>query len=156
MPTRSSAPPMADPPLRVIVERVGDLPPQPLPARATDGSACFDLRAAERIVLERGRVELVRTGVRMTAPPGSFLEVRPRSGLGSRGVVMTNAPGTIDRDYDGEVKVPMTYLLEGSYTIEAGDRIGQIRVVADTPAMFELGRVEPSTTRQGGFGSTGR
>jgi dUTP pyrophosphatase len=92
----------------------------------------------------------------MTAPPGTFLEVRPRSGLGSKGVVMTNAPGTIDRDYDGEVKVPMTFLFPGGYPIEVGDRIGQIRVVVDEPAEFRAGRVAASATRRGGFGSTGR
>lgn len=141
---------------RVVVERVDDVSAQPVPARATEGSACFDLRAAEPVVLRRGRVALVRTGFRMTAPRGTFLEVRPRSGLASKGVLMANAPGTIDRDYDGEVKVPLTYLFPGSYTVRAGDRIGQIRVVPDVPARFVLGRVRRSRTRDGGFGSTGR
>jgi dUTP pyrophosphatase len=140
----------------VVLERVDDLPPQPLPARATAGSACFDLRAAESAVLRRGVVRLVRTGLKMTAPPGTFLEVRPRSGLGAKGVMMTNAPGTIDRDYAGEVKVPMTYLLAGSYRIAPGDRIGQLRVVEDRPTRFALGKVRESTDRRGGFGSTGR
>ncbi len=141
---------------RVVVERVADAPEVALPERATSGSACFDLRAAERVVLARGTVTLVRTGLRMRAPRGTFLEVRPRSGLGSKGVLMANAPGTIDRDYDGEVRVPLTYLFDGGYTIEVGDRIGQIRVVEDHPARFVLGRVGPSRTRNGGFGSTGR
>ena len=66
---------------RVVVERLPGAEGLPIPARATDGSACFDLRAAERVVLEAGRVDLVPTGLRMTAPEGTFLEVRPRSGL---------------------------------------------------------------------------
>ena len=140
----------------IVVERVAGLPPQPLPVRATSGSACFDLRAAEAAVLRRGKVVLVRTGLKMTAPAGTFLEVRPRSGLGAKGVMMTNAPGTIDRDYAGEVKVPMTYLGAGSYAIAAGDRIGQLRVVEDRPSRFVLGKVRESTDRRGGFGSTGR
>src|SRR5579859_5501882 len=143
-------------PSRVIVERLSDAPKLPLPSRATDGSACFDLRSAERVVLRRGRVHLVRTGLRVTAPAGTFLEVRPRSGLASKGVLMANAPGTIDRDYDGEVKVPLTFLFPGGYTIEIGDRIGQIRLVDDLPARFVAGRVRLSRTRGGGFGSTGR
>jgi dUTP pyrophosphatase len=141
---------------RIVVERVADTPELPLPARATDGSACFDLRAAESVELRRGVVSLVRTGLRMTSPPGTFLEVRPRSGLGTKGVVMANAPGTIDRDYDGEVKVPLTFLGTGRYRIEVGDRIGQIRLVEDLPARFVLGKVRPSGSRRGGFGSTGR
>jgi dUTP pyrophosphatase len=140
----------------VRVERLAGVPSQPLPARATKGSACFDLRAAESVVLTRGTVTLVRTGFKMRAPPGTFLEVRPRSGLASRGVVMANAPGTIDRDYAGEVKVPLTFLFEGTYAIEVGDRIGQIRLVPDHPVTFALGKVDVSSSRSGGFGSTGR
>lgn len=141
---------------RVVVERVEDAPAVELPMRATEGSACFDLRAAESVDLVVGQVRLVRTGLRMTAPEGTFLEVRPRSGLASKGVLMVNAPGTIDRDYSGEVKVPLTYLFPGTYRVEVGDRIGQIRVVEEVPTEFVPGRVERSPSRVGGFGSTGR
>jgi len=131
-------------------------PEVPLPLRATRGSACFDLASAEAVDLERGRVTLVRTGLKMRCPPGTFLEVRPRSGLSSRGVLMVNAPGTIDSDFSGEVRVPMTYLFDGPYRIEVGDRIGQIRLVSDEPAEFRPGQVEAVHSRAGGFGSTGR
>jgi dUTP pyrophosphatase len=140
----------------VVVERLPDAPRVPLPARATEGSAGFDLPAAEAVVLERGRVTLVRTGLKMHCPPGTFLEVRPRSGLSVKGVHMVNAPGTIDSDYSGEVRVPLTYLLDGSYRIEVGDRIGQIRLVEDHPLRIEEGTVVPQASRAGGFGSTGR
>jgi dUTP pyrophosphatase len=144
------------PVLRVLVERLPDAPAVPLPSRATKGSACFDLRAAEGARLERGSVTLVRTGLKMRCPRDTFLEVRPRSGLSARGVLMVNAPGTIDADYSGEVKVPLTYLFEGEYRIAAGDRIAQIRLVAETPAEFAEGAVEVVASRVGGFGSTGR
>jgi dUTP pyrophosphatase len=127
-----------------------------MPTRATSGSAGFDLAAAEEVTLERGSVALVRTGWKMRAPAGAFLEVRPRSGLSTRGVLMVNAPGTIDRDYAGEVKVPLTFLFDGGYPIHVGDRIAQVRLVADRPARFELGAVRPVSSRSGGFGSTGR
>jgi dUTP pyrophosphatase len=140
----------------VRVEFVPDAPGARRPLRATEGSACFDLAAAVPALLERGKVELVRTGLKVRCPRGTFLEVRPRSGLASRGVLMVNAPGTIDRDYSGEVRVPLTYLFEGSYRIEVGDRIAQIRLVADQPASFHDGRVRPVASRRGGFGSTGR
>jgi dUTP pyrophosphatase len=140
----------------VVVERVEGSPALPLPARATRGSACFDLASAESTELVRGRVTLVRTGLRVRCPPGTFLEVRPRSGLGARGVVMANAPGTIDRDYSGEVRVPLTYLFDGAYRIEVGDRIGQVRLVEDVAARFRAGRVAARASRVGGFGSTGR
>jgi dUTP pyrophosphatase len=140
----------------VRVEHIAETPRVPIPTRATRGSACFDLCSAEEITLARGKVELVRTGFKMRAPKGTFLEVRPRSGLSRQGVLMVNAPGTIDRDYSGEVKVPLTYLFDGSYRVKVGDRIGQIRIVADHPASFQSGPVRPVASRSGGFGSTGR
>lgn len=127
-----------------------------MPFRATDGAACFDLAAAAPAVLVRGKVELVRTGLKVRCPRGTFLEVRPRSGLASRGVLMVNAPGTVDADYAGEVRVPLSYLFEGEYRIEPGDRIAQARLVDESPATFRRGRVVPVGNRHGGFGSTGR
>jgi dUTP pyrophosphatase len=140
----------------VVVERLAEFPEVPLPARATPGSAGFDLAAAEAATLTRGVVTLVRTGLKMRCPAGTFLEVRPRSGLASRGVLMANAPGTIDADYAGEVRVPLTYLFGGEYAIAVGDRIGQLRLVDDLPMRLRLGRVEWTGARSGGFGSTGR
>lgn len=140
----------------IIVERVDGATAVPLPTRATPGAACLDLCAAEAVELVRGRVVLVPTGLRMRGPPGTFLEVRPRSGLSTKGVLMVNAPGTIDRDYSGEVRVPLTYLFDGSYRIEAGDRIAQVRLVIETPSRSQEGRVRPVAGRSGGFGSTGR
>jgi dUTP pyrophosphatase len=140
----------------VAVEVLAETPGARLPYRATPGSACFDLSAAAPAVLVRGKVELVRTGLKVRCPPRTFLEVRPRSGLASRGVLMVNAPGTIDSDYSGEVRVPLTYLFDGSYRIEAGDRIAQVRLVEEDAGSFRKGRVAPVATRRGGFGSTGR
>jgi dUTP pyrophosphatase len=140
----------------VVMERVAEGRGGSPPTRATEGSACFDLAAAEPAELVRGKVTLVGTGMRVRCPPGTFLEVRPRSGLSSRGVLMVNAPGTIDRDYSGEVRVPLTYLFDGVYRIEVGDRIGQVRLVEDLPARFRAGKVGAVASRTGGFGSTGR
>jgi dUTP pyrophosphatase len=140
----------------VVLERSDPEVDVPAPIRATPGSAAFDLAAAETVRLRAGRITRVRTGLKARAPRGTFLEVRPRSGLASKGVVMANGPGTIDRDYAGELLVPLTYLLRGSYRIEKGDRIAQIRVVPDLPAEMRWGRVAPVKGRDGGFGSTGR
>jgi dUTP pyrophosphatase len=147
---------MTSPVPSIVVERLPEFPNIPYPHRATPGSACFDLYAAEAATLARGAVTRVRTGLRMRAPAGTFIEVRPRSGLSTRGVIMVNAPGTIDADYSGEVQVPMTFLFEGSYEIHPGDRIGQVRLVLDHPTEFVAGSVEVVAGRAGGFGSTGR
>ncbi len=148
--------PVPGEPRYVTVERIDSAPELDLPRRATVGSACFDLASAEAVALERGRVALVRTGIKVRCPEGTFLEVRPRSGLSVRGVLMVNAPGTIDRDFSGEVRVPLTYLLDGLYRIEVGDRIAQVRLVEDHPTRFRPGRVREAASRSGGFGSTGR
>ncbi len=148
--------PVPSRPRGVTFERVADVPAVPLPARSTPGSAGLDLAAAEAVELVRGQIVLVRTGLRLRCPRGTFLEVRPRSGLSSKGVLMVNAPGTIDRDYAGEVRVPLTYLFDGRYRIEVGDRIAQVRLVEDLPTRVREGRVRPVAGRTGGFGSTGR
>lgn len=129
---------------------------RPLPVRATPGSACFDLSAAAAADIVHGAVTRVATGLRMRCPKGTFLEVRPRSGLSSKGVVLVNAPGTIDSDYAGEVFVPLTYLFPGRYRLRAGDRVAQVRLVVEAPARFRRGTVRPTAHRRGGFGSTGR
>jgi dUTP pyrophosphatase len=147
---------MARRPHRISVERVDGLPEVPLPRKATDGAACLDLHAAAPAILRQGEVVRVRTGLRMRAPSGTFLEVRPRSGLASRGVLMVNAPGTIDADFSGEVEVPLTFLFAGEYRVEAGDRIGQVRLVEEHPSEVALGPVPKVRGRDGGFGSTGR
>lgn len=116
----------------------------------------MDLHAAVPALLRQGEIVRVRTGLRMRSPEGTFLEVRPRSGLSSRGVLMVNAPGTIDSDFAGEVEVPFTYLFPGEYRIEAGDRIAQVRIVENHPSEAVLGAVPPVQSRNGGFGSTGR
>jgi dUTP pyrophosphatase len=147
---------VSEPSFRIVAERLPEFSQVPLPRRATPQAACFDLYAAAGAILENGQVTRVRTGLKLRAPPHTFLEVRPRSGLSTKGVIMTNAPGTIDADYADEVQVPMTYLFPGRYEIHAGDRIGQIRLVRDEAAQFEVGEVALVEGRAGGFGSTGR
>ncbi len=140
----------------VWVEKVPDLPETPLPRRATPGSACFDLTCAEDARVESGKVTFVRTGLKLKPPRGFFLEVRPRSGLSTQGVVMVNAPGTIDADYALEVKVPLTLLFGPPRWVRRGERIAQMRLVVDLPTEFRPGEVRAEGTRSGGFGSTGR
>lgn len=153
-PTRPAGP-RARRGLEVEIERMPDTPEARMPERATAGSACFDLYAAEDAEVVPGQVTLVRTGLRMRAPPGTFLEIRPRSGLSSQGVIMVNAPGTVDRDYPLEVKVPLAVLFGGPRTLRAGERVAQVRVVPEAPTTFQWGKVAVTTDRTGGFGSTG-
>ncbi|MBD3343440.1 MAG: dUTP diphosphatase [Chitinivibrionales bacterium] len=133
----------------------------PVPRRMTEGSSGFDLTAAvqNELVLGPGERALVPTGFCCEIPRGYEIQVRPRSGLAVKyGVTVLNAPGTIDADYRGEVKVILVNLGNEPHTIKRGDRIAQAvpsRVAADIE--FTETRELGSTVRgDGGFGSSGR
>jgi dUTP pyrophosphatase len=129
------------------------------PAVASAGSSGSDLRAAvgETVVLEPGARRLVPTGIRIELPPGWEAQVRPRSGLAAEhGVTVLNAPGTIDADYRGEVKVALINLGAAPVAIDRGMRIAQLVVAPVTHAEWQPVDTLPETERgSGGFGSTG-
>jgi dUTP pyrophosphatase len=130
----------------------------PLPSYATTGSAGMDLRSAESLTLKPGARALVATGIAIALPDHYEAQVRPRSGLAVKhGITVLNAPGTIDADYRGEIKVPLINLGADDFVIARGDRIAQM-VVAPV-VMAELSEVEALDDTQrgaGGFGSSGR
>lgn len=150
--------------VRVIIWRVrgGDLS---LPAYMTSGAAGCDLAADLEGPVTLGPLErtLVPTGFAIALPPGFEAQVRPRSGLALReGVTILNAPGTIDEDYRGEIKVILANLGNEPRTILPGDRIAQLVVARVTRADWDLVAVAPAegealwTERgAGGFGHTG-
>jgi len=129
----------------------------PLPAYATPGAAGMDVVAAEDVDLEPGRRHAVATGFKLAIPPGYELQVRPRSGLAFKhGISVPNAPGTIDSDYRGELKVLLINHGSEPFAIRRGERIAQIVPAAVTPATFEEVEELCETERgSGGFGSTG-
>jgi dUTP pyrophosphatase len=131
----------------------------PLPAYATLGSAGMDLRAAveEPIVLEPGKRCLVPTGLRIALPEGYEAQIRPRSGLAiKQGITVANAPGTVDSDYRGEVKVGLVNLSDSAYIIQRGDRIAQMVVAPVTRVTWQpVGSLDETARGAGGFGSTG-
>ncbi len=131
----------------------------PLPAYATAGAAGADLHAAvsEPLVLAPGERRAVPTGLVLEIPPGYEAQVRPRSGLALRhGVTVANAPGTVDSDYRGEVRVLLVNLGAEPFTVTRGDRIAQLVVAPVTRAEFaEAVELSGSRRGAGGFGSTG-
>ena len=138
-------------------QRVGDHD-LALPSYATTGSAGLDLCAAHGHRIEPGERKLVGTGFAIALPSNCEGQIRPRSGLAARsGLTVLNAPGTIDADYRGEVKVLLINLGVEPVEILPSDRIAQL-VVAPV-SRLRLIEVDdlPSTVRgAGGFGSTGR
>lgn len=132
-------------------------PDHPLPEYATPGSAGMDLRADEQVVLHKGEYASVGTGLYMEIPEGYEGQVRPRSGLAAKhGVTLLNAPGTIDSDYRGELRILLINHGERPFTVEPGDRIAQIVFAPVERAQIrESLQLSPSSRDSGGFGSTG-
>ena len=131
----------------------------PLPAYTTAGAAGMDIVAAvtEDLVLAPGGRSAVPTGLSMAVPAGHEVQVRPRSGLALRhGVTVANAPGTIDSDYRGEVKILLVNLGDADFTVSRGMRIAQVVLAPVTRADPKLVEELDDTARgSGGFGSTG-
>jgi dUTP pyrophosphatase len=146
-------------PLTVRFQRLPSNPDLPLPERATDGAAGYDLCSAEAdFDLEPGVPRTVATGLRMELPAGIEGQVRPRSGLALRhAVTVPNAPGTIDPDYRGELKVALLNLGRDRVRIRRGDRVAQLVFARfETPAVESAEALSGSERGEGGFGSTGR
>ena len=134
--------------------------PFDLPAYATALSAGMDLRAdiPEPIVLRTLQRAMVPTGLHIELPAGFEAQVRPRSGLAAKhGISVVNAPGTIDADYRGEIKVVLVNLSEEPFTVMPGERIAQMVVARHETVEWEpVEALEESVRGSGGFGSTGK
>ncbi len=130
-----------------------------LPVYQSDQAAGADLFAAIEEALSLAPLErrLIPTGIRIELPDGYEAQIRPRSGLAAReGITLLNAPGTIDADYRGEVKVILVNLSDTPATIAPGQRIAQMVVAPVTRARFEsVDSLSESRRGEGGFGSTG-
>jgi dUTP pyrophosphatase len=130
-----------------------------LPAYATAGAAGMDLLAAVTapITIEPGKRALIPTGLAIALPPGYELQIRPRSGLALRhGIVLPNAPGTIDEDYRGEIQVIVLNAGDAAFTVERGTRIAQAVLAPVTRARWqETDSLDATSRNEGGFGSTG-
>jgi dUTP pyrophosphatase len=133
----------------------------PLPSHQSEGAAGLDLLAAiasnTQLVLEPRARDLVPTGLVIELPTGFEGQVRPRSGLALKhGVTVLNAPGTIDSDYRGEVKVLLVNLGSEPFVIERGMRIAQLIVAPVTRVHLQEGTSLANSSRgAAGFGSTG-
>ena len=128
-----------------------------LPERATAGATGYDLYACLAEDLEVGAAPVkVPAGVAIEAPVGLDVQIRPRSGLSSQGVMVTL--GTIDADYRGELLVTMyTLPHRGPHVVRNGDRIAQLVVSrAAEIALEEAEELGPTARESGGHGSTGR
>jgi len=134
----------------------------PLPTHATHDSAGVDLYAAidRPLTLKPMERQLIPTGIALDIPQGMEGQIRPRSGLAYKnGITVLNAPGTIDADYRGEVKVLLINLSQEDFIIEPAMRIAQLVLAAYQKIEWSLVEEFPTTQASlrmaGGFGSTG-
>ena len=132
----------------------------PFPRYMTPHAAGMDICAAidaDR-VLAKGEIALLHTGFAIALPQGFEAQIRPRSGLAVKhGVGLINAPGTIDADYRGEIKVAVINLGDEDYTIRRGDRIAQMVIQKVYRAELQQVQFLDETRRNtGGFGHTGK
>jgi dUTP pyrophosphatase len=130
-----------------------------LPSYETVASAGMDLRASLDEPIKLGPLEraLVPTGLYIELPVGFEAQVRPRSGLSiKKGISIVNAPGTIDADYRGEVRVILINLSKEDFVIEDGERIAQMVISRHEKAdWIEVEELNETERGAGGFGHTG-
>lgn len=130
-----------------------------LPEYQSEHAAGLDLHAAIEapVTISPGDTALISCGFALAVPLGHEAQVRPRSGLATKhGISLPNAPGTIDADYRGEVRVPLINLGRDPFTVDPGMRIAQM-VIAPVVrcAVEEVDELEETARGAGGFGSTG-
>ena len=142
----------------VRIQRLPGNPDLPLPERATEGAAGYDVRSADPdFVLAPGERRLVGTGLAFAVPIGFEIQVRPRSGLALRyGLTIPNSPGTIDSDYRGELRVIIQNGGAQPVPIARGERIAQLVFARyEAPVLQEVESLDDTGRGAGGFGSTG-
>jgi len=145
----------------VDIKKLDNYKELPLPSYATIDSAGMDLMAAisenEIIELPPRARKLVPTGIAISLPKGFEAQIRPRSGLAIKnGITVTNAPGTIDADYRGEIFVSLINLSEEAFFITRGMRIAQMVIANYTRVNWNLiSHLDETARGEGAFGSTG-
>jgi len=131
----------------------------PLPVYETKFSAGMDLRANldDKVILKPLQRSLIPTGLFIALPDGFEAQIRPRSGLAiKKGISIANAPGTIDADYRGEIKIILINLSNEEVVIEDGERIAQMIIAkVEQAEWFEVTELQATERGTGGFGHTG-
>lgn len=130
-----------------------------LPQYETPGAAGMDVRAYldEPIVIKPMERALIPTGLYMQLPQGFECQIRPRSGLALKhGITIANAPGTVDADYRGEIKVILLNLSNEPFTVNDGERVCQMVIARyERVGWEEVKRIDSTERGDGGFGHTG-
>lgn len=133
-------------------------PLMPLPAKAHEGDAGYDVQSRIDVRLLPGETRLIPTGLASEIPAGYEIQVRPRSGLARKyGLIVTNSPGTVDATFRGEIGVIMTNLGTDFYDVKRFDRIAQLVInqVPDSEVYEVTGELSETERGENGYGSSG-
>lgn len=143
--------------MNVAIKRLASSDGLPLPSYTTDLAAGADVCSCEELTLKPGEWRAVATGLCVEIAPGFEMQVRPRSGLAAKhGITVLNAPGTIDADYRGELKILLINHGREPFAIQRGMCIAQLVIAQVTRAIYlEVAELSDTRRGQGGFGSTG-
>ncbi len=143
--------------LLIKIEQIEEAKDLPLPKYMSENAAGMDLYASinEDLILNKGEILLIPTGIKIAIPVGYEAQIRPRSGLAlNNGIVIPNSPGTIDADYRGEIKVILMNLGKNDFVIHRGDRIAQMIINKVEIIEWEIGCLDETKRGEGGFGHT--
>lgn len=146
--------------MNISIKRISDtFQTIPLPTYATEGSAGMDVYATleEPMIIAAGAIAMIPTNLSIALPKGFECQVRSRSGLAAKnGIFALNAPGTIDSDYRGEIKVILANFGKENFEIKTGDRIAQLVIAQYEHIQWkEVVSLDETSRGDGGFGSTG-
>lgn len=146
--------------MKIFITRLDDkYNDLPLPHYATEGSAGMDIYAAidSPLIIEPNSTVLIPTAIAISLPIGYECQVRSRSGLAAKhGIFALNAPGTIDSDYRGEIKIILSNFSKEPFIINRGDRIAQLVIAKYERIEWEVrDKLDETPRGSGGFGSTG-
>jgi dUTP pyrophosphatase len=143
--------------IQVKVQRLDNGRGFPLPDYHTPGAAGMDLRSAQDKVIGPQATAVVRTGLKMVVPEGYEIQIRSRGGMASKGIFVTNGPGTVDSDYRGEIMVVLTNShYDQAFHIKRGDRIAQaVFAPVLRGELVEVQDVDETERGEGRFSSTG-
>ena len=127
-----------------------------IPVYKHQGDSGMDVRSVEKVVIAPGRTRMVRTGLYVEIPEGYEIQCRSRSGLATKGIVVSNSPGTIDSGYRGEANAILTNTSTETFTVEPGDRVAQwVLCKVEKCRFIACEKLSDSTRGEGGYGSTG-
>lgn len=125
-----------------------------LPKRMRDGDSCMDAYARTPRIIPPGGICLIPLGFSCQLPHQHMMEVRPRSGLSTKGIICVN--GTVDENYRGEVCAILVNTTANPFSVDKGDRVAQVLVRKLDPFLVEIvDRLDETTRGSQGFGSSG-